>query len=338
MAIEKFGLKYTSTDIYRCIDFLFGGSSRKLGRRVAIVAYVGADALSMLPNPQGVQIICSPTPGATSATAIGKLTERGADVSFADSLHMKLYWSAGRGCLITSANLSKNALGRGGLSEAGYFISDADVPIDKIIRSLGKLVPAAGVALARLEKEGRAHDAAQSLSSKVKRVHLSFVDWYAEHQEGARAVGMPWKIGWWAEDNLEASKVVRKRANDRIGESEPHEFLNVAKGQVTQYDWLLTFQLGARLNCFGWQFAEDVVPVSPSDRKAYEAEYPFQVVQYRKDALCPTPPFKLDKRFRDAFNFASKTLYGSHDWIWTLKRLAPSEELLALVDQKYRSL
>src|SRR5882762_3177429 len=108
---------YTSGAIYKQIQGLFGKPTPK-DRRVVMVAYVGADALKFLPNPKGIRVICSPVLG-TSHVALEELKKRGATVEASDRLHMKVYWSERNGCVMASANLSRNALGMKGLNEAG---------------------------------------------------------------------------------------------------------------------------------------------------------------------------------------------------------------------------
>src|SRR5690242_16103996 len=97
---------YTSAEVHRAITNLLIDPGPR-DRRVVIVAYLGEDAASYLPNPQSLEIVCAPEPGLTSPRAVRDLAARGADIRFADRLHMKVYWSSMRGCIITSANASR---------------------------------------------------------------------------------------------------------------------------------------------------------------------------------------------------------------------------------------
>jgi phosphatidylserine/phosphatidylglycerophosphate/cardiolipin synthase-like enzyme len=103
-------------------------------RRVVLVAYIGRNYAQFLPNVRGIEIVCSPTAGATSGFAVSELMASGAVMKFSDQLHMKVYWSAERGCLITSANLSANALQRGKLKEVGVFLNSKDVRYRRIAK------------------------------------------------------------------------------------------------------------------------------------------------------------------------------------------------------------
>ena len=125
-----------STAIHGKIKEMFSTKTRHR-RRVVLVAYVGKDAPSLLPDAQGVEIYCWPQAGATHPEAIRTLVQRGAEIFFVPSLHMKLYWVRDIGALFTSANLSRNALGVGGLHEAGVFLEDLKgLDIDHLIHGL----------------------------------------------------------------------------------------------------------------------------------------------------------------------------------------------------------
>ena len=125
---------YKSREVRSAIAEIF--NKGRNGRRVAVSAYVGDGADSYLPFPDKVQVICSPTPGATNPHAIRRLISCGASVQFADKLHMKVYWSEVSGVVITSANLSTNALGVGDLKEAGVLLGPGSLDIDKLLAPL----------------------------------------------------------------------------------------------------------------------------------------------------------------------------------------------------------
>lgn len=335
MARPSAGLMYTSDQIYRCMDHLFGAPIRSLGRRVVIVAYVGDDAPSLLPNPRGVDIICSPTPGATSAIALARLQEAGATISFADRLHMKLYWSEGRGCLVTSANLSKNAMGNGALSEAGVLLEDTDVEIDQVIRSLGPLRRAKQSELKKLDKKTRELDAALAVTRTHRRPAKNYQQWYAEYSAGAAALGVPWKIGSWNDDGR-SSNEAKRRAVAQHRKPEPADNINVARNQVSKFDWMLCFRVSKKtVSSFEWMLVEDVVPVRPTERRAYDPDFPFQAVQYRDNSLRPTPPFQLDALFCAAFKEAGRDPSHGFDWFMELHDLSPDHALLASIARNY---
>ena len=88
---------YNSSEIGECIKQLMANPLDGQ-RRVVLVAYVGRDYASFLPNPKDIEIVCSPTPGATRAEAVAGLQRAGAKIQFSDNLHMKVYWAQNRGC------------------------------------------------------------------------------------------------------------------------------------------------------------------------------------------------------------------------------------------------
>src|SRR5262245_37865896 len=110
------GVLYTAAEVRSAIVRLFSFSR---GRRVAISAFVGDGAEAYLPKPSGIQLICWPKEGGTNPNALRRLMAKGVEVFFCDALHMKVYWAEGRGAVVTSANLSRNALGAGDLKEVG---------------------------------------------------------------------------------------------------------------------------------------------------------------------------------------------------------------------------
>jgi len=132
--------------------------SPRSGRRVAVVAFVGADALRFAPEPEGLEVYCWPNKVATNPDGIRALLNGRAKVYFVDRLHMKAYWSAKGGCLIGSPNLSANALDEtvSGLHEIGWYSEDpTTLDIDALVKRLhnagARLVDEK--ALAKFERE-----------------------------------------------------------------------------------------------------------------------------------------------------------------------------------------
>ena len=101
---------------------------------------------------------------------------------------MKVYWAEGRGAIITSANLSTNALGSGDLKEVGVLLSDEDIDIDHLISSL-KLRNPSKKELSDLD---RLHDLFYVKNPPVnkKRQVPTLETWY---QSIAPRL---WKLGW----------------------------------------------------------------------------------------------------------------------------------------------
>src|ERR1017187_6390493 len=142
---------YTSAEVRQAIVDIF---STTRGRRVAISAFVGDGAEAFLPSPSGISLVCWPHPSGTNPRTLRKLMAKGVEVSFADSLHMKVYWSEQKGAVVTSANLSTNAMGQGDLKEFGVRLPPKQIDIDRILQHLN-VRPISPAELRRLD---RLHD------------------------------------------------------------------------------------------------------------------------------------------------------------------------------------
>ena len=140
-----------SDEIREKLDFLFNSKCRK----IAIVAFVGSNAIDYIPNIDNLQIYCWPHPGATSANGIRLLQQKGVKIFFSDNMHKKIYWAENRGTIITSANLTYNALSGDVLQESGVFIPSNDFDIDAEILHLRNIRPANNEEIEDLERKAR---------------------------------------------------------------------------------------------------------------------------------------------------------------------------------------
>lgn len=129
--LVKKGIQYLrdSKSIKNKLKWLFNTDDRK----VAIVGFVGGNAVEYISNFKNLEIYCWPLPYATNPDGIVALNEQHANVYFKEKLHAKIYWAESRGVIIGSANLSDNALGEGGLSEFAVYIRDEKFNIDDVI-------------------------------------------------------------------------------------------------------------------------------------------------------------------------------------------------------------
>jgi hypothetical protein len=270
------------------------------GRRVVIVAYIGVDYAKFLPNPRGIEIICSPTPGATSAEAVQKLIAAGARVCFSDRLHMKVYWAQKIGCLITSANLSDNALGINSLKEMGILVDAAVVDIDCLLRE-AKPYPAKRK-LEWLRREGEKVKLAMAKTGRrVLYDPKGYADWYKDNR-----VRKPWKVVCW-EGDVEPAEAAREFVHKNFDRSGPWDWLNVDKHPVRKGDWLLTFTWAkGQAQSLGWVYVDRVVPVRKLEDGVYEEDFPFQAVQAEEPTRYDAPPFSLGHKFAKALTRAIK--------------------------------
>jgi hypothetical protein len=307
---------YSSTDVYEAVQEVLADPQPD-DRRVVLVAYVGGRALEFLPNPEGLTIACCLQPGATDPVVLDRLKRYGATIYKSDRLHMKVYWSSSRGCVICSANASNNAFGGGGQKEAGALFSSGVVDIERLLAyaqpeaiSASDLRRLASLsALLPKQINGSAGSPLPDF-----RECLSMCEW------------RDWKIGpWWIEGKFAKGAV--QEAVERYGVSGPHDFIDVKRGQAKQGDWILTFQT-PKVTSFRWLFVHFVTLVKPSDKRAYEKDYPFQAVQALPPKLCHPPPFAIDGGFRSAFRKSAKQ-FGI-EALQNLTSLRPPQALLNL--------
>ena len=319
--MNKSRILYTSTEVRNSIIELFASSK---GRRVAITAFVGKGAEAYLPKPDGLELVCWPKAGGTNPYTLRKLVKRGVQVSFVDSLHMKVYWAEDRGAIVTSANLSTNALGAGNLHEFGVFLPANQIEIDKILSSL-KQRPISHQELLQLDKLHHEYEL-QTASHPTRRQGITFSEWYKLPFRPA------WKLGWW-DTYSSACSTAEKVTREEYGISTPHDFMNCQRNDYKKNDWMLSFRLkGKSPSAIRWMPIDDVVPIPKSDKKIYTPEYPYQAIQVWSLSHYPAPPFRIDQQFRLAFSKAVRELDAE-----SIKESDPIKPSKWLVDFLYNN-
>ena len=313
---------YTSGDVHKAIKTIFSSSAK---RRVAVVAYLGVDAGNYLPNPEGMEIICCPEPGATSPKAVRELLSRGAIIQFSEGLHSKVYWSE-IGCVVTSANVSHRALGNAPQKEAGVMLDANDFDIDRLIRE-SKPFNITQAIMNKLDKADRKLKVSAGIKTKTRN-KVKFIEWYhSPYRE-------PWKLGWWSDSELEPAKEAVKKSEYEYNVAAPTRYLNVADKQASRGDWFLWFKIVENsVKGIEWMYVDFVVPVSANDKDAYQKEYPFQAIQVHELGKYPPPPFSIDKDFKSAFRKAAVE-YGT-ERIENAKKLVVPEALLRKVAEHF---
>lgn len=307
---------YTSNDIHKTVKNIFKTDSR----RIAIVAYIGANADKYLPNPNNIEIICCPEPGATNPASLRVLIERGAKIKFSDGLHSKVYWSE-KGCIITSANISYRALGSYPQKEAGILFCSDLIDIERLIKESAPY-EITQEAMNKLDIEHR--KLSKNISKKAKKTKANtFLDWYKSPYREL------WKLGWWRDSDLETSISAKEKSFKEYNIIEPEGVLNIQEGQVTEGDWLLCFEIyNSKIKSLEWMYVDLIVKVSPNDKKSYEKEYPYQAIQVFKLTNYPSPPFEIKgsftKAFKKAFKKAAKE-YGTSKIETTSSLVSPKE-------------
>lgn len=288
---------YSSADVRNKIIELFETSR---SRRVAITAFVGDGADTYIPNPAGVHLICWPKAGGTNPDAIRQLIDRGAKVYLCKSLHMKLYWTKDKGAVITSANLSQNALGSGNLREIGIWIEPGQLDIDRVLDSINYRKVTKND-LYELDYGHREYHI-QNRYKRSENQILTYPDWYGSAHRTL------WRICWWSGSNVHLAKAARPLLYRKYGVTDAQDFFTSTKqSDYLRNNWVLCFtDYKRRLVSFSWMYIDQVVRVNRSDKQAYDPGFPYQFIQVWPLKRYPLPPFKLDNRFREAFQAAAR--------------------------------
>jgi hypothetical protein len=292
-------------------------------RRVAITAFVGDGARAFIRNPKGVEIICWPKAGGTNPLELRRLKKAGARIRFADRVHMKVYWAARRGTIITSANLSTNALGTGNLKEFGVFLPADAVNIDDVIESI-KSRPLNNKDLQELELEHRKLSVSQRRQvDKIDKV--LYPEWFS-----LRPLNQ-WKLGWWDEDCALAKNAEEIIRTD-FGRRTACDWVTSKEGDYKKHDWVLSFQL-TKKGATGprWIYVELLEKVNRNDERAFYEDRPYQAIQVWSPKHYTSPPFVITKNFRTALRQASLALGVSR--IKKLRSVRPPSALLAMIEK-----
>jgi len=310
---------YTSSEVRQAIADLFSAGS---GRRIAISAFVGDGAEAFLPRPRGLELICWPKEGGTNPKVLRKLMKLGVRVFFSDSLHMKVYWADGQGAVISSANLSTNALGSGNLKEVGVILDAQDVQIDRLLAGLKRRQ----VSRSELLKLDRLHNAYVARNRiRTRPESESFCEWYES------PFRPEWKLTFYQKTTERTSLRAQAVLDKQYGLEEGHSgFFDRQRG-YEQGDWVLLMKLGkASVGAVGWLFVDFIVKVSRADQKAYDPENPFELVQAWPLKRYPGCPFRIDAQFRAKLSEAIQR-YERTKLLRSRSALPPSE----LIDRIY---
>ncbi len=289
---------YNYSEVHKAIKSIF---KIPCDRRVAVVAYLGINADCYLPTPEGIQIICSPEPGATSPDGIRKLLKRKASIQFSEGLHSKVYWST-RGCVITSANISDRALGCHPQQEVGILIDSNEFDIDRLITEASPTEITSSL-MDELSQQDRRLRKFHKTKTKDKN-KKQFTEWYeSPYRE-------PWKIGWWSGSELEVSESAINVCQKDYNTEEPKKCISFAKNQVNEDNWLLTFEITEnKIQKIAWMYIDFIEKINSTDKITYGKDYPYLAVQVHKSTHYPQSPFHISRKFINAFKKATKS-YG----------------------------
>ena len=282
---------YSSKEIRDAVNSLFAAPVNG-ERRVALVAYIGAQASQFLPDPKGLEIICALEPGATSARALELLKNNGARIRQSNRLHMKVYFSSARGAVICSANASSNGLSGAGLKEAGVLVDAQEVDIAKLIEYANPRSILA-VDLKKLELAG--DQLAAKLRRKIPedcRIERKFAEW----ESATDTDRCPWKIQGYSGE----AEIVPELKEYGIDNDRGWNFiLNTTPVRLSPGDWVLCFDYSLAETDPYWMYIDHVVKVHPGST-GFQAEFDAQAVQIGPLANYAEPPFTLDLRTKEA--------------------------------------
>lgn len=314
---------YTSSDLRKSIRSLFI-EKHKNKRRVVCVAYIGADCMDFIPYAKNLEVYCWPQAGGTNPIGLNRLLKAGAKVFFIDGLHTKVYWTDGVGAVVTSANLSRNALEEGNLLELGIYLEDSSlVNIEQILNQRPKR-EAKKAEINRLKKRsdllsGLLASATSNVSSPV-----TFEEWYSS------PIKMPWKLAWTDEGDYPLTQSSEEYVEGNYSGSKATDWSHARKDEYKPGDWLLCFSIDTG-KVYGWMFITDVVPKRKGEQ--YWKDSPFMALQVGKRP--PYSPFSLTPGFKKSFKNAT-TQYG-------LKKIQERpdskvpQKLLKLLKDQYQS-
>ena len=326
--MKKPVLLYSSAEIHARIKRLLGQPSAG-DQRVALVAYIGGDGARYLPHPEGLRLICNPSAGGTDPDTLRQLIKRGANVEISDGLHMKVYWSRNRGCVITSANASSSALGRSGLKEAGIWLPAGAVDINRLIRYAHPR-KVRGSDLRRLDAQSQEHKKNHRERGKRKKSAPDFLQWYSAPHRST------WKVSW-TDDMVDGTaSTVKEQTATEYGHRKPHVWVSVGKNRVRRNDWLLSFTFTARgIKSVRWIYVDFIVKINPKEKRYYYRDWPYHAVQVNPASKYPLPPFQITGQFRKALSAATKAY--TPDRIKEAKTDMPSVRIIDLIAKELRS-
>jgi hypothetical protein len=230
--------------------------------------------------------------GATNPNTLRQLIKEGARVEFVDSLHMKVYWAKARGAVITSANLSTNAMGAGGLKEAGVLLGPKALNMARMLMQL---------------KRRRAEPELRKLDRLHKEFHRrvgwkgphrstrSYADWF-DSPERER-----WKIFFYSTTSFDLSEAATQEIQ-RDFNKKAQEWIWSESPKVAENDWILSgYSSRGRLVKLNWMFTDRVFRVPRSDPN-YDRDFPYEVIQIHGLKHYPPPPFLIGHRVRQCLN------------------------------------
>lgn len=175
--------------IKESLNDLFSSDEEK----VAVVAFVGINGVTYLPKRKNTKVICWPKAGGTNPEGVRRLLSSDIQVKFCDNLHSKVFWCKSNGLIVTSSNLSDNALGEGGLIEFGVKTDDSKYDFQSNVLSKLDVREVTTEELDALDIEHNKFNRKNNIEVKSEEMARSFPEWYkSEYRQ-------KWKIVFYSE-------------------------------------------------------------------------------------------------------------------------------------------
>jgi hypothetical protein len=295
---------YKSSDIRTEIISLIRNSN---GRRVVISAFVGKGAEDYLPNPKGIELICWAKPGSTNPHAIRKLIQNDVKVYFADRVHTKLYWTSDIGAIITSANLSTNALGSGGLIEFGVLVDSVEIDIEKVIKQLNldDVSRKGSTSLQDLDEAHKDFTKRNPKENLRNKKAYSFNDWFTS----TPSLREKWKLADLEYGGIKLATSVRNELKKDYNKTTFNNWMSANKDEYFENEWILQLIKGKNQKIMDvkWIYADRVFQVTEREKKEINGGLDMQIVQISGYRNYEQPPFsvggeKIKKAIKKAYN------------------------------------
>lgn len=278
--------------------------------------------MDFIPFASGLEVYCWPRPGGTNSDGLNRLLGAGANLRFADGFHSKVYWTEGVGCVVTSANLSRNALGDGGLAETGVFFPDSeDVDIDQVIAQKTNR-PATNTEILELARRNARLRA--ELSNARSSHSVTFGEWLGH------SARVPWKLAW-VTDEQDPPASVEEGWKENGGMEDDSDWAHCRPGEYQKDDWLLVYDPWLIGKPY-WMFVTGIIAKKKGEED--HEEYPFSAIQVGSRPA--GAPFTLQKPFPRVL-FESVKDYGRNRLVDAPDSAVPAR-LLTTLEKKWRRL
>ena len=214
-------------------------------------------------------------------------------------------------------------MGSGNLKEIGIKLDAGIIDINHVLKELNTR-KATNHKLKQLDKRHQRYWINNRETITKKGEARTFLEWY----------DLPfkpdWKISSWGTTGSFAEEAKRISKED-YNVSSPHRFLGARINDYEEDDWVLTYREEHPLE-IEWLYVNYVVKIHRNE-KAYDRDYPRQIVQVWPLNKYPRPPFKANKKFSKAFSEAiSQFSYSEKE---EMDGGLPPKKLLRLIRKRY---